>query len=210
MKKLFLLLTFVANISMAMVDRVGESVNYVLNSSRSTWLIRSGSATAKVLEYRASSEYGPGYVVKVNYDLSVLLRGRQHGEIGLFVPEKVMMPDFMPNLMNDHPMSLGSFMLDYEGQANASDSAGNMYNKCSMIRMYDINHLYRPSDFTKEEATVLWFNHQGNISAINDLEIKMKVHGQVPVLGAVQIDISGASDAGISFEAGMDAVMAPR
>lgn len=188
-------------------DLIGERANYKLDSSsdRSSWLIKRGEAKAAVTEYRVDEKFGPGYVITINYDLDIRFYGKQTGTIALLVPELVFGDQFYPDLIATHPIKMGGFDIDYEGMSSATDSASNSYDQCFMTRIFNIDPKYYPKDMTSGAVLVLWQKHQGLLSDIEELEIKLKVHPSVPVLGAVQIDISGMST-GIDFSAGLDLV----
>lgn len=180
---------------------VGENADYVLNDSseRSSWIIKNGKADATVKSYQASGPFGPGYVVEISYDLSVRFKGRQQGTIGLLVPEQIFAANFINELAANHPMSFGSFDLDYHGEASAKDANDRLYNPCSKTRIFNINSNNRPNTSHTNGVYVLY--SMGD--EIENLEVKMKVHDSVPVVGAVELDVSGKAS-GISFKAGFD------
>lgn len=180
---------------------VGEKANYVLNDSsdRSSWIIKNGKAEATVKSYETSGPFGPGYVVEIKYDLSVRFKGRQQGTIGLLVPEQIFAANFINELASHHPMSFGTFDLDYHGEASAKDANDRLYNPCSKTRIFNINSNYHPNTAHTNGVFVLYA--MGD--EIENLEVKMKVHDSVPVVGAVELDVSGSAS-GISFKAGFD------
>ena len=185
---------------------VGEEVSYEMNRDRTSWLIRSGNLKLSVVEHRAESEYGPGYIVRIDYMLNVFMRGKQEGNVGLFVPEVVFGSNFYSDLEENPTMSFGSFDIEYLGQGDAEDADGMSY-ECTKARVYNIEPSYTPGTTDGSESKVLWIEHSGSIEFVNDLELKLRVNPNVPVLGAVQIDVSGVSNNGIGFEAGLDAKM---
>ncbi len=198
--------------ALAIENPVGEKAAYTLNnsSSRSSWIIKDGKADAKVLNYDANNSAGPGYIMEINYDLTVRFKGHQQGTIKLFVPEQVFAANFISELAAHHPLSFGSFDLDYHGVANAKDANDRNYNSCAKTRIFNIDPNYVPHmSFHKAQFLshkMINVDDYGNRIKgleIEDLEVNLKVHDSVPVLGAVQLDVSGTSS-GVSFKAGFD------
>ncbi len=201
---LFLSMVFSLSIS-ASQNPVGERAGYILNdsSSRTSWIVKDGSADLIVKEYRNDDELGEGYVVEVKYTLEVRFKGTREGSIGLFVPGLLFEETFVNELKDDHPMSFGSFDIDYLGQTGAKDAQDNWYDQCAMTRIYNIDPDYDPINDGMAQASILWTEHVGFDLDIKDLEIQVTVHNDVPVLGGVQLDFSGVSN-GMNVRAGFD------
>ncbi len=200
--------------ALASENPVGEKAAYTLNDSsgRSSWIIKAGKADAKVLNFDPNNAFGPGYVLEINYDLTVRFKGRQQGTIKLLVPTEVFAANFISELAAHHPKSFGSFDLDYHGVATAKDANDRSYNDCAKTRIFNVSPEYLPSSMSNENIRFLsheiknFEDESGEgISAIEveNIEINLRVHQSVPVLGAVQLDVSGSSS-GVSFKAGFD------
>lgn len=198
-------LTLSTLLSMSLIaEPIGEIAEYNLNGSsdRTSWLIRSGEGKATVAEYRDHETLGPSYVVSIDYSFEVRFMGRKSGNIGLLVPVAMFEDQFYDDLKNTHPVDLGAFNVDYEGMSSARDNENNAYNECMMIRLFDIDPSYKPLVGPTPTTTLLWHNSSGP-GSIEDLELNLKTHATVPVLRAVQIDISGKAR-GFDFYAGLD------
>lgn len=174
---------------------VGDSVTYKRNNDRTSFIIRGASGSLKVIE--PSNLYGPGYILRLDYYLNVLLKGEQKGDIGIFVPALMLASGFYKELEQKKQMSFGVFSIAHNGHA---DLPGR---KCSIISADGINHKFNPKD--KDKAKIIWFNWEGSITSVSDLKVTFKTHPKVGILGAVEIDISGVSNNGIGFDVGLDA-----
>ncbi|MCA9509008.1 MAG: hypothetical protein KC505_11355 [Myxococcales bacterium] len=179
----------------------GEEAGYTLNKSsgRSSWVIKEGRANAIVKEYMPDAPGGPGYVVEITYDMKVRFKGHQQGSIALLVPEQVFADNFIEDLMGNHPMAFGGFELDYHGTDDAKDADDNLYEDCAKTRIFNIDTDYQPPESSNPSVYVLYSKG----AKIENLEVKMKVHDSLPVIGAVQLDVSGKV-LGFNFKAGFD------
>lgn len=186
---------------------VGETASYLLDRSRdrTSRLIKSGEANAEVASFVQHEKLGPSYVVDIQYDLKVSLVGNKRGSIGLIVPEALFNDQFYNDLERTKTSDLGVFKIDYEGTSSAADSSGTNYEQCVMTRIYDINTEEYPIPGTNNGVMVLWHKSEGVKADVNNLEIKLKIHPDVPVLGAVEIDLSGEVY-GFDFSAGFNLV----
>jgi hypothetical protein len=176
---------------------VGETVSYTRNSSRTDWLIRGASGALTVLERRDG-----GYIVKMTYELDVLLRDKQSGDIGMFIPDAIFSENFYKDLSVVNEIPFGAFTIKHMGAENIGE-----YGQCNVARAFKVDHNFKPDEMDKTKAQVLWIHHKGKIQAVSNLEITLKVNPGIPVLGAVQADVSGVSNNGIGFKAGLDAVL---
>lgn len=213
MKKSFFILTalfaFCTTIFAGTVPNIiGDKVEYEMNRGRTSWIIRSGKGSLTVMSHRATGEHGPGYVVKMEYALDVIMRGEQKGDIGLFIPEKIFEETFLHELAAAKKMSFGSFDITYSGQGRATTAHGMSYD-CFKARVNNIKPDHKLS-LRGVEAELSWINHHGSIKWVKDLELNISFNNQVPVIGAVQLDIKGTTNNGITFEGGLDAKFPPR
>lgn len=188
-------------------EPLNEEAHYDLNDSsdRTSWLIKSGNGNAKVTEFREDPKLGPVYVVTINYDFNVRLYGRQKGKINLLAPAALFTDQFYQDLKNNHPLDVGSFHVDYEGVSAATDASSNEYEECVMTRIFNIDPAYQPTVNQLFSIQIISQEHEGPLSSIENLEIRAKIHPTIPVLKAVQIDISGKAY-GFSLIAGLDLI----
>lgn len=183
---------------------VGEEIKYVRNGDRTDFKIRGASGKLKVVKYVASDK-NPGYIVNMDYNLKVLVKGEQTGNLDIFLPESMFKPDFYSRL-EAKSISFGLFNMEHGGKVSATDKGGKSYS-CNVGQASDINHKFEPKPSDKDVAQVIAMKTDGSIKSVSDLKITIKANPDVPVIGAVQIDVSGVSDSGIAFKAGMDADM---
>lgn len=205
MKKLYvgLVSMALALCSNVLAISVDESASYMRNSSlsRTSLIIRHATGSLTVMETPNGMECA-GVVVKMDYDLDVLVKGKQVGDMGLCVPTVLFQ-----NLTRAGKMSYGAFDLTTQGTASATDANGTTYENCSVVLADNVNPKYEPTMGSSDKAKVLWINHRGSIEWVKDLKISFKSHPDVPVVGAVQIDVSGVSNNGVSFKVGLDVMM---
>jgi hypothetical protein len=203
MKKFFAMFsTMLFLCASLMAVSVGDKTSYVKNKERTAWLIKDATGSLEVLEHLTSGDLGPGYVVKLSYKLDVRIRGEQTGDVGIFLPEQVFAQGFYDELSRS-AMSFGVFDITSLGAASAVDAKGTQYANCTATKTVNINHEFSG---VGNKAKVLWFNHEGSIKSATNLEIKFRASPNVPVIGAVEIDVSGVSNNGIGFHAGLDLV----
>ncbi len=188
-----------------MVSPIGETAAYRLNNDpgRTSFMVQKGEGMGTVVEMRQDAKIGPAYVIRIDYDLEVLFRGRVQGDVGLLVPVAMFEEQFYDDLQVTHPVNLQAFRVDYMGTTRASDDENNSYDQCLMIKIYDIDPAYRPV-FKEPGVSVLWHNNNVNAFAdVKNLVLDLTTHSIVPVLGAVQLDISAKVN-GLPFKMGFD------
>lgn len=189
-------------------NHVGESAKYKLNkaSSRTSWLLSDGKGDATVTKAIDSPEFGPSYVVKMNYMVKAGLLGEYKGSVGLLVPEFMFNNEFYRDLEAIHTKDLGSFKIDYQGRTTAADAQENRYEQCYKVRIYDIDPDYRPIvPVSMIKPLILWHKAQGIMSKVDNIEINLKMHESAPVMGAVQVDVKGKVH-GFDVKAGLDLI----
>lgn len=185
---------------------VGDQVSYQKNSdkSRTSSIILNATGALKVTKQITAGNLGAGYEVELVYSLDVKAKGPQTGTLTIFVPEKIFAQGFFNGLpSSNNPMALGAIAAAQLGTETAKDTKGNVYNDCIKVQLTNID-----PDFAGPQDTVkvVSFTHAGKIEYVTKLEITIKTHQTVPVLGAVEMDIKGTSDSDIDFIVGMDLV----
>lgn len=181
-------------------DLVGQEAAYTVNNDRSSWLIEGGSGQAKVTELRNDPKIGQAYVVTIDYEVDILFHGSEKGNIGLLVPEQMFSQQFYQDLKQDKTIAMGVFTVEYQGTSNVSDADGNEYDQCTDARVYDIDPSLYP--IGRPAVNVLWHKRE-NVTSVENIELNVSIHHSVPVLGAVQIDVSGDIH-GMDFTLGLD------
>jgi hypothetical protein len=186
-------------------DPVGETAAYQLdkNAARTTGLIQSGSALAKVTEFLPDHESGPSYNISLDYDFVVQFYGRQNGTTKWEFPQEFFKPEFMQKLRETGTFETADYKIRHEGYADVRNMDGGVYPHCDKILIYDIkipelrllsSILYAASGYSPSAATN---------PPIENLKIRGHMFNGVPVLGAVKLDLSGVVQ-GINAKAGFD------
>jgi len=187
---------------------VGQVANYVLNKSseRTSPIIEAGQGKAVVKEYQPGVFFGGGaYLVSLEYTMDIPLFGPEYGSVEFLVPEIVFTAPFLESLDSGHPLDFETFKLGFVGMTEALDHQGKHYDTCYLTRAYDIDlGLLDYYDTYLDRRVVLApENVSGIFVEIENLEVKLTVNQAVPVVGAVQIDISGTMS-GMKLKAGFD------
>lgn len=178
---------------------VGETMSYSRNADRTSKIIRGATGKLKIVQ-APSNMVCDGVVVQMDYELDVLIKGKQKGDMGVCVPQMLF-----DNLTKEGSMSYGAFDLTNKGLATGKDASGKSYTDCTVVHADKVDQNYVP--VSNDKAKVMWINHNGSIKFVTNLEITFKSHSSVPVLGAVEVDVSGVSNNGIAFKVGLDAMM---
>lgn len=209
MKKVFFSVVALCISLASIADPIGEVASYILNDSndRTSWLIRDGEGQSSVVELREDPKLGPVYLVNIEYSFDVLFAGNHNGVIGLLVPVTMFEEQFYEDLKTTHPVNMGSFKVDYLGMARGRDNENNTYDQCMKIRLFDVDQNYRPIR-TEPRVHIISHESTGSLNDVENLVLNFKKHATIPVLGAVEIDISGKAR-GIDFRVGLDFVVQP-
>ena len=195
MKQNFLfypVLLLISGLALAEANPLGERAAYKINNDRSSWLIRGGNAQAVVINSIVHPRYGNGYLVKINYELDVRFKGQEKGSVGLFVPPEVLADQFLDTLRQRNNIAYGSFDIEHLGNGNFRDAEGLHYNHCAiaLIKNIDLN-AEANANSAQPEARILWFRPSENHIKLSDLQINLKMHNNIDVLGGVQLDVTG-------------------
>jgi hypothetical protein len=186
-------------------DNIGEKVNYILNNAkdRTSSLIEEGEALIEIKEFLHDEELGPAYIVSIDYKFDITFVGYKEGNIGLLIPELMFQENFYYNLKEASSMDMGSFVIDYAGMTESFDAYENLYEECFIAHIHDIDVSKYMPIMDEKLIKILWHKSSKDFLKVKDLEITLKAHSSVPVLGGVQIDISGKAF-GYKFKAGFD------
>jgi hypothetical protein len=120
----------------------------------------------------------------------------------MFMPSSIMASNFHSELAKNKQMPFGVFSIEHKGMQDAKDANGNVYHDCSAALSSNVDYKFEGAlgmaKVIKNEKIV------GPIQWVTNLEISIKAHPSMPVIGAVQIDIAGKSNNGIPFTIGID------
>ena len=194
--------------AMAFEERnpVGEKANYKLDkaSARTTSMIREGTAVAQIIAYLPNQK---AFQAKLTYDLMIDFVGRKAGEKEIAAPEEYFKPEFLEKLRVQKKIVLPNFTVTHMGFGNARNPDGKVYNNCdkvliSDIKQIDTNAIHNAFYGFLQESFMQVAAVTGD-TQIENLKILAHVAPNVPVLGAVKIDLSGKAS-GFDFKAGFD------
>lgn len=180
----------------------GDKAAYVVNKSRTSSIITNAKGNMEVIEVVNNSEFGAGYLVGIHYELNIFLKGAQKGYIEMFLPSSILEANFHGELAKNGPKSFGAFSIEHKGTHNVKDANGNEYHSCNMALSTNVNYQFvggvGMAKVTQNQKI------EGPIQYVTDLQIGIKAHANIPVIGAAQLDISGKSNNGIPFSIGLD------
>lgn len=183
----------------AVSTTMGDKVTYTRNSSRTSGIIRGATGALTVVPVPAGMTCENGTVIKMDYELNVLIKGKQKGDIGVCVPNSMLARNFYSDMKSMGTMDFGAFTLAHEGMVNAQGKT------CNAMHAENVDHHFKPASGEADKAKVMWINKiQGSIQWVRDLDVQFKAADGVKVLGAVEIDVKGVSDSGVSFTVGLD------
>ncbi len=157
-----------------------------------------------MVSYQPDAPIGPAYQVNIDYNMNIRLHGPESGTISILIPEGMFGEQFFQDLANNHPVDLGDFKVDFLGMVTATDSQGQEYNPV-LLPVSPFTAVNTGSLVGDSDHQIMVISHEGTgiLADIENLEIKIAVNFSVPVLGGVQIDISGKAS-GINIGAGFD------
>jgi hypothetical protein len=160
---------------------VGDKAHYTLNEDRdrTSYMIKSGESDVVV---ESHDDAKGGYIVKVNYEVVIRPRRTKAGSIKLLVPDVVFTRGFYNDLEDRGSMEMGQFTMEHLGIIDAVDANGTEYGNCHQVRIYDIDQDAIPQTIAE---------NMGIAVEITDLELNAKICEDLPVIGAVQLDVKG-------------------
>jgi len=148
------------------------------------------------------------YLVRLDYEFNILLRGPQRGARLLHFLHEVFQESFLIDLRANRHYEADFFKAEHSGFANVRNSDGRVYQHCDRVRLYDITD---PSmDFLRQlllEVAAAQYAIEGRelpeTAVIENMEVWTHIQYGYPVFGAVRLDISGKTD-GVDFRVGAD------
>jgi hypothetical protein len=186
---------------------VGQKANYKLdkNPKRTTSLLTDGKFLATIKKYHPDAEGGPAMEVDLDYQFNVQFMGEQKGVESSLVDHKYFTEDFLNELRKNGKYESENFKAVHQGYKDVKTLQGKFYAHCDIILLYDLKdtaNMPLKSDLSKFLATIVRTDIQADIQ---NMKILMHVYPGVPVLSAVQLDISGKYD-GMAVKDGADFV----
>ncbi len=191
-------------------DPLGENAHYELvRGDRTTGLIKKGIFDAEILEYNPDTADGPIYIASLKYDIKATFIGRHKGELRIDIPFEYFSPEFILRLRKETTIKTPKFTVTHLGYDDAETKNGQSYENCDKLKIYNIkiseeeNNIF--VNILKSIVSGVVTSEANNLqdNQIKDLEIVALRAEEIPVLGAVQLDVKGKIR-GYRFKAGLD------
>ena len=163
-------------------DPMGETASYKVdkNKDRTSSLIKDGTMETVVME-ASQGDSGKTYKVDINYEINLIIGGKQKGTSSVQIPESYFTDTFWNDLRANGSYVTDKFKVKYlSANVTVSTQQGQTFENCDQVLVYDIP--------TKKQA-IAPFPLQGG--GLEDLEIVMYHHPSLPVLGAARMDARG-------------------
>lgn len=186
---------------------VGQKANYKLdkNPKRTTSMLTDGNFLATITKYHPNAEGGPAMEIDLDYQFQVQLMGEQKGVETTLVDHKYFTEEFLNELRTKGKYESENFKAIHQGYKDVKTLQGKFYAHCDVILLYDLKdtqNMPLKSDISGFLATIARTEIHADIK---DMKVLMHVYPGVPVLSAVQLDISGKYE-GMAVKAGSDYV----
>jgi len=186
---------------------IGQKADYKLdkNPKRTTSLLTDGNFLATITKYHPNTDSGPALEVNLDYRFNVQFMGEQKGVESTLVDHKYFTEEFLNELRKNGKYESENFKAIHQGYKDVKTLQGKFYAHCDVIFLYDLKDTQNMpirSDVSKFLATIVRTDIQADIQ---DMKVLMHVYPGVPVLSAVQLDISGKYE-GMAVKAGADYV----
>ena len=177
--------------------KVGDKANYKVDtdSARTCQLVRGGKYVLEVTKI-LPDQSPSAYEIRVDYDLKLAPPlGRTIGVKNTQLPTEYFTIDLWNRVRKGGEYVGQGFKMKHEGYVDALMPDGHIYEHCDKVYIYDME------DITIETTTGTYILKNATIHAL--------VREEIPVLGAVKMDISGNID-GFDFTMGLDYVPTPK
>ncbi|NBX93473.1 MAG: hypothetical protein EB078_00730 [Proteobacteria bacterium] len=186
-------------------DLIGQKANYKLdkNPKRTTSMLKDGTFLATITHYHPNAEGGPAMEVALDYKFNVAMVGEQKGVENALLDQAYFTPEFLEKLRKEGKYESENFKAIHKGYEDVKTLEGKIYAHTDIIFLYDIRdskNMTLHSDLASFLAAIVRAETKADIE---DMKVLMHVYPGVPVLSAVQIDVSGKYE-GMSVKAGAD------
>lgn len=194
-------------------DPNGEIANYTLDKSngRTSSVIKKGRLVLKGGAFKDKEGTNGVYPTTLFWDIKARWAGQISGEKTMDVPSEFFTPEFMTRLREEGTSDQGVFKLKHLGVEDVQ--IGVRYEGCDKVLAYDVDLDQMPAlddiigsvfrEAYREEFGEDIDNEAGG--KIRNVKLVMYISSQVPVMGAVKIDVSGTVK-GFDVQAGFDFV----
>jgi len=191
----------------------GEIAKYKLvkTSERTSDIIQKGAIELTGGAFKPKEGTQGSFEVSLAYDLKVMFAGRLKGKKSFQVPGEFFTPEFMERLRKEGTIDQGIFKLKHLAIEDV-ETRTKTYAACDKVLAYDVKMEMVPT-FDSLINETFGAAYLSNIEDPIDVKLgsAKKVEGifyissEVPVMGAVKIDVSGIVQ-GIFIKAGFDYV----
>ncbi|NBT59169.1 hypothetical protein EBT16_10340 [bacterium] len=184
---------------------VGQKAHFKLdkNPKRTSSMIKDGTFLGTIKKYHPDTDAGPAMEVTLDYKFNVQWVGDQTGVETGFIDYQYFTPEFLESLRKNKKYESENFKAIHQGYESVKTLSGKSYPNCDIVLLYDIkdtlNNELR-STLSGFLASIVQAKTQADIQ---DLKVQIRVYPGIPVLGAVQIDVSGKYE-GMAVKAGAD------
>lgn len=184
---------------------VGQKANFKLdkNPKRTSSLITNGTLLATIDQYHPDMDSGPALEVALKYKLNVQFVGEQIGTETGFIDYEYFTPEFLEKLRKEKKYESENFKAIHQGFETVKTLQGKTYPDCDVILLYDIKDTLNGNLRSALSRFLGSIVQAKNQSDIQDLKVLLHVYPGIPVLGGVQIDVSGKYE-GMALKAGAD------
>jgi len=184
---------------------VGQKAFYQLdkNPKRTTSLLKDGNFLAVIKRYLPNANHGPAMEVDLNYRFNVQLMGEKTGVETSELDYEYFTADFLEKLRKEGKYESPNFKAIHQGYQDVKTLEGKFYPHCDLVLLYDIKdtlNMELRSGLAHFLASIV---DETPKSDVENLKVLAHVYPGIPVLSAVQIDISGKYE-GMNIKAGAD------
>lgn len=184
---------------------VGQKAFYQLdkNPKRTISLLKDGNFLSVIKRYLPDAEHGPAMEVDLNYRFNVQLMGEQTGVETSQLDYEYFTAEFLDKLREEGKYESPNFKAIHQGYKDVKTLEGKFYANCDVILLYDITDTAQLNLRSGLADFLAGLVDRHPKSDVQDLKVLAHVYPGIPVLGAVQIDISGKYE-GMNIKAGAD------
>lgn len=189
------------------------------SGSRTSSMVRSGSLDRTVTTEDRSNPADPHFIVKNHCKVSILFMGNREGTVMSQVRGFLFTAEFLNRLRAGEIYETPDLKIRHLGYKDARNSDGRTYAHADEIFIYDVNsngdaggfglNCLSASLLQAAQAQVQSLGQPVNaLAGIENLQIKVLMHADAPVLGEVKLDMTGIYD-GNSVKMGGDYIVRP-
>ena len=197
--KLLLCVVFISTLAFGNAsDPLGQKAHYLLdtNPERTSSLISSGTIDVGIVAFiAATGDENAAYQMKIDYKYALQFLGSKTGSETTNLDAVYFDPKFLADLRANGTYEGENFKAKHLGYVDAKTLNGKFYPKCDKVYLYDIK--------TETRLSTVLRDFLGQRADVEDMTAMVHIYPDVPVLGAVKLDVAGTYQ-GIAIKAGGD------